>query len=99
MASRDELIAALRHVRDADSKELAAQLGVSQPTLSRLIAAAGNRVCRMGRARATRYALRRSLPGLGSRLAVRHVNERGIVRSYATIHLLANARNWLQRDD
>jgi hypothetical protein len=99
MASLDELLAALRLGRDANSRELAARLGVSQPTLSRLMVAAGERVCRMGRARATRYALRRSVPGIGGRLPVRQVDARGAVRPYAALHLLANGRHWLQRDD
>jgi hypothetical protein len=84
---------------DASSKELAALLGVSQPTLSRLIAAASDRVCRMGRARSTRYALTRSLPGVGNCLPVRQIDARGNVRQYATMHLLAHGRHWLQRHD
>lgn len=47
--------------------EIARRLGVSQPTVSRLLAALGDEVVRMGRARATRYALARELRGAGSR--------------------------------
>ncbi len=99
MATVDELLTVLRRRREARGGELTAALGVSQPTLSRLMAAAGDRVCRMGRARATRYALTRSIPTLGTRLPVRRVDETGRVHPYGTIHLLAGGRHWLERAD
>ncbi|MCX9155776.1 type II toxin-antitoxin system HipA family toxin YjjJ [Niveibacterium sp. 24ML] len=42
---------------------LCTRLGVSRPTLSRAVAAAGARVIRYGKARATAYALRRTVAG------------------------------------
>lgn len=45
---------------------IAAALGVSQPTVSRLLARAGERIVRIGRARAARYALAREIARLGS---------------------------------
>jgi hypothetical protein len=97
MASLDELLSALRERREARPRELTALLRISQPTLSRLIAAAGDRICRIGRARATRYALTRSLPDLGTRLRIWEVRETGEVRSYGTLHLLAHGGHWLER--
>jgi hypothetical protein len=69
MTSRlDALVVALRETRDpVPAGELATRLGVSQPTLSRAVAEAGERVVRIGRARATRYALSREIPRAGSR--------------------------------
>ena len=49
------------------ARALARDLGVSQPTMSRLLAAAGDRVLRIGRARATRYALARDVVRAGHR--------------------------------
>ncbi len=49
------------------ARDLARDLGVSQPTMSRLLAAAGNRVVRVGRARATRYAQARDIGRAGNR--------------------------------
>lgn len=46
-----------------DSNTLQAQLGVSQATLSRLVASHADRVLKFGRARATRYGLLRRLRG------------------------------------
>ena len=42
-------------------------LDVSQPTISRLLASAGERIVRIGRARATRYALSRVIARAGTR--------------------------------
>jgi len=62
--STERLLALLASRGQARAQELAEALGVSQPTVSPLIQAAGDRVCRMGRTRATRYARTRALPGL-----------------------------------
>lgn len=45
---------------------IAAELGVSQPTMSRLLSAADARVVRIGRARASRYALAHEIARAGS---------------------------------
>lgn len=45
--------------------QLSKALGVSQPTVSRAIADAGDRILRIGRARATRYALGREIARAG----------------------------------
>ena len=51
-----DLLRVLARVRVARPAELQAALGISQPTLSRLIARAGPQVFRIGRGRATQYA-------------------------------------------
>ncbi|WP_147653871.1 type II toxin-antitoxin system HipA family toxin YjjJ [Vulcaniibacterium gelatinicum] len=60
----------LRQRSPQTAAALAAALGVSQPTLSRLIAAAGERIVRIGRARASRYALARAIGRAGTRWPV-----------------------------
>lgn len=99
MASVEQLLATLGRQVEARASELVSLLGVSQQTVSRLINAAGERVCRMGRARATRYALTRSLPGLGTRVPVHQVDERGDIRRYGELHLLVNGSHWLELAD
>jgi hypothetical protein len=99
MASVEQLLATLGRQVEARASELVSLLGVSQQTVSRLINAAGERVCRMGRARATRYALTRSLPGLGTRVPVHQVDERGDIRRYGKLHLLVNGSHWLELTD
>lgn len=57
--------------------ELGAALGVSQPTVSRLLAAAGPRVVRLGRARATRYAWAREIGRAGQRWPLYRIDPEG----------------------
>jgi HipA-like C-terminal domain len=99
MASVEQLLAVLGRQVEVRASELVSRLGVSQQTVSRLITAAGERVCRMGRARATRYALTRALPVLGTRVPVHQVDERGDIRQYGVLHLLASGSHWLERAD
>lgn len=61
----DLLSVLLRADRPLTAKEIGAALGTSQPTVSRLISALGPTIARLGRARATRYALPRPLGTLG----------------------------------
>lgn len=53
------------------------ELGVSQPTVSRLLADAGSRVVRIGRARATRYALAREIARAGNRWPLYRIDADG----------------------
>ncbi|MDQ8020852.1 MAG: type II toxin-antitoxin system HipA family toxin YjjJ [Moraxellaceae bacterium] len=64
------------------------RLGISRPTLSRLVATAGDRVIRYGTARATAYAARRSVAGLGA-WPVYRIGEDGRAISIATLHAVA----------
>lgn len=59
------------------SPALQAALGVSQPTVSRLIRAAGNRALRLGRGRNSRYAAVREVPGAGTGARLYAVEENG----------------------
>jgi hypothetical protein len=97
VASVDQLLAELGRLGQARASELATRLGVSQPTVSRLITAAGERVCRMGSGRARRYAPTRSLSTLGTRLPVYRVDESGKVHRDGELHLLANGRHWFEQ--
>jgi HipA-like C-terminal domain len=97
MITVEQLLSVLRRQGVVRATELAAQLTVSRPTLSRLLANAADAVCRIGRGRATQYALTREIPNLGSRLPVYRVDDLGSVQQYGTIHLLANGGHWLER--
>jgi hypothetical protein len=99
MASVEQLLGLLGRQVEARGSELTSRLGVSQPTLSRLVAAAGERVCRMGRARATRYALTRSIPHVGSRVPVHQIDAEGAIRQYGVLHLLTHGHHWLEREE
>jgi hypothetical protein len=62
-AARKQLTAALSRRSGASAAHLAEQLGVSLPTLHRMLAEAGDAVVSAGAARRTRYALRRAWRG------------------------------------
>ncbi len=92
-----DLLDELSRVRVARPPELRRALGISAATLSRLISACGEHVCRMGRARASRYARTRFIAGLGRRLPVFRVDEAGVAAPFATLHLLWEGGHWLER--
>lgn len=56
---------------------LGAALGVSQPTISRLLASAGDRIVRIGKARASRYALSRDIAFAGHRWPLYRIGAEG----------------------
>ena len=68
--------------------ELQATLGISQPTLSRLLATRVAEVCRLGRARATRYAWRRWVNGLAPSQPLYRVTHAGQVARIGTLQVL-----------
>lgn len=76
--------------------ELRRLMGVSPATLSRQVEAADNEVLRLGRARATHYALRHVLPGLSARLPVYRVDRAGEVARVGEIVPLDDGGSWLQ---
>lgn len=92
MATPEDLEHALGERRIATAAELRARLGVSQPTVSRLLERLGRRAVRLGAGRATRYALRREIPGLGETAAgipLYAIDEDGTPALLGRIHPLA----------
>lgn len=69
--------------------DIARELGVSQPTVSRLLTDAGSRIVRVGRARAARYALAREIGRAGSHWPLYRVNARGRSECLGELHALA----------
>ncbi len=74
----------------ATSARLQAATGKSQPTVSRLIADLGSQVQVMGRARATRYGLGKSIHGRPSQHALWWTDEQGARVEVGTLTFLAN---------
>ena len=73
------------------SADLQAATGKSQPTVSRLLSDLSSRVLALGRGRATRYALPKSIHGLPSRQPIQLTHEDGRVEQFGTL-------SFLQRD-
>lgn len=72
-----QLEALLRRDGPLTAAALGAALGVSQPTVSRLLASAGDTVVRIGKARASRYALGRDIARAGSRWPLYRIGANG----------------------
>ena len=102
MNPADTLIAALRrHNGHASSPELQVQLGVSQPTMSRLLAPllATGQVVKVGSARAHRYLLPREVPGVGRQVLIHQVQPGGEVQAFGTLYPLAGGGFWMDEAD
>jgi hypothetical protein len=84
----------------ATSAELQARLGVSQPTVSRLLAplVRNGQVLKVGAARSQRYLLPRHVDGVGSSVPIRELDEQGHSRPFVTLVPLAGGRFWMEED-
>lgn len=85
MPSFDDLIRELVDRDGATGAELTRALGISAPTLSRLVRAAGSEVTRVGAARATRYFATRAILAVESPIPVFRVGSDGMPRPYASL--------------
>jgi len=78
-------------------RELQQLLGISQPTLSRLIARLSGQILTLGRARAARYALPRQVRGGGSAFSVYRIDDQGDARAVGVLHALQGREYWWER--
>jgi hypothetical protein len=102
MTHTNTLIAVLKsHHGHASSPELQARLGVSQPTVSRLLAPllASGQVVKVGAARAQRYLLPRDVPGVGASLLIHQVQADGQVQRLGTLYPLLGGGFWMDEVD
>lgn len=82
------------------AREAAHAIGVSQPTISRLISDMGEqRLLRLGGGRSTRYALRRSLRVSGSVWPLYRVTETGDMALTGHLHVLMDSAWCLSQDE
>jgi biotin operon repressor len=70
------------------SPEIAKALGISQPTVSRLIQRLSSEILRLDSGKKTQYAMPRRIGGDTSLFPVFQVDTAGNVRSYGTLHTL-----------
>jgi hypothetical protein len=87
----DRLIAELRSRGPSTAAVLGQALGVSQPTISRALQAAGQGITRIGQARRTRYAAVRDVRGLGHDWPVYRIDEQGRPEAFGRLVSLHGA--------
>lgn len=92
-----QLIRELRRRQIASATELQQALGISQPTLSRLIGKLPEQVTSIGQARATRYALLRHIRNLGAEFPIFQVSEAGQLIDLGMLKSIEGGR-WHVRD-
>lgn len=90
-----------RHGGVLSSAELQVQLGVSQPTVSRVLKPLiqSGQVRKVGAARAQRYVLPRSVPGVGSQVPVVRVDAQGCASPFACLVPLVGGAFWVEEAD
>ena len=76
----------------ASAAQLGAALGISQPTLSRALAALAGEVAVLGAGRATRYAWPQTVLGRAAAQPLHWVHEDGRVERLGTLQFIAGAR-------
>jgi hypothetical protein len=83
-----------QHQGAITAKDLASFLGVSQPTVSRLLARdEGRRILHLGRGRRSRYAATRDVFNLGSSWPLYEIDREGRAQSLGQLHALMG-RQW-----
>ena len=94
--ARDQLSVTIARRAAVSAPELAMQLNVSIPTLHRALSEVGDRLLVTGKARRTRYALRRSLRGEAAALPLYEVDRLGRPRLLGPLSLVYPEGSHLQ---
>ncbi|MDB6000790.1 MAG: phosphatidylinositol kinase [Rhizobacter sp.] len=93
--ARSQLETVLARRSSVSAPELAAALGVSVPTLHRMLPELAGRVVVTGKARRTRYALRRGLRGELAELPIYQVDEAGRAHPLTKLALVRPQGSWM----
>ncbi len=81
------------------ARELTSALGISQPTLSRLLESLITQVVKLGKARATRYGLLRKIRNGESHYPIYRVTPEGDIAPLGELLILANNQFWWEPRD
>ena len=76
------------------SRDIQLRLGISQPSVSRIISSLSGEVIALGRGPATRYALTRNIRNLGSDFPVYRVDEEGNAHMLGHLYTLHGNQYW-----
>jgi len=81
------------------AKELVNMLGVSQPTISRVISSLGSEVLTLGKGRATQYARHRIVRGTTSTFPVFRIDATGDAHLIGKLYTLMAGQYWWQSEE
>lgn len=84
----DSIDTLLRRNGVMTATQMGSALGISQPSVSRLLAASGPRIVRIGRARASRYALARDIGRMGNAWPVHRIDGQGRASTIGTLQAI-----------
>ena len=82
----ENLRIALQIKEERSAKELCSQLGISQPQFSRIVATIRRDLLISGKARSTRYSLRREVQAVGNQIPLYQVDSESRAQHVATIN-------------
>ncbi len=78
------------------SEEICRQLAISQPSLSRAVAASAGRILMFGRGKATRYGVARTIATVGAEFPLYTIDGAGSPTKVGVLHSISGGRYWLQ---
>ncbi len=96
MATETDLIEVLKRRGVTPARELTRLLDISPATLSRLVRRADEQILRLGRTRGARYAVRSSVPNVGTQLPIWSIDEAGEAADFGVVHFLHDEHYWFQ---
>ena len=86
----DRLHSLLAQAPALSAAQLQAATGKSQPSISLALQALGHRVCKLGAARSTRYALTQPIFGLPAQQSLYWTGDDGVVQAFGNLSFLHN---------
>ncbi len=95
----DQIIQLLGERGSLSAAELRSATGKSQASISIALTALGKRVCRMGAARSTRYALTQDFYGLAATQPLFFTSESGVLQLFGEISHLENGSVFVRASD
>lgn len=84
----DSIETLLRRNGVMTAAQISSALGISQPTVSRLLAASGSRIVRIGKARASRYAWAHDVGRMGNAWPVHRIDGHGRASTIGTLQAI-----------
>ncbi len=92
----EQILALLRERGVLSARDLQVATSMSQPSISLALAALGERICRIGAARSTRYVATKDILGLPATQALQLTDGTGCIVTFGELTYLANGGTYVQ---